>query len=250
VLESLGTRIAEKSTDLFSGVRATIYESFEDFAVALSQNKVDLVILSSLDYLTLEERGYLEPFLVGSTSDGILREYVLVVHKSKGIQEISALRDTSVLIETGGSGRTPLVWFETFLQQQFQCRLDSFFKEIVNVEKASKAVLPVFFQKADACVTTIRGLQTMVELNPQLGQSLDVLYRSPKLLRGVVCFRTNYEEKFKDAVRATLNNLHKDLDGQQILLVMREDMLLPYKPQYMETSRELYRSHQSLISNH
>ncbi len=250
VLESLGTRIAIKSTDLFSGVSATIYENFEEFSAALSQNEVDLVILSSLDYLSLEEKGFLEPFLVGSSSQGILREYVLVVHKNKGIKEISELRGTSVLVETGGSGNTPLVWFEVFLQRQLHCSLDSFFKEIVNVEKASKAVLPVFFQNADVCVTTLSGFQTMVELNPQLGQNLDIFYRSPQLLRGVVCFRTKYEEKYKDAVRTTLKSLHEDLDGQQILLVMREEMLLSYRPQYMETSRELFKSHQSLKANH
>ena len=99
-------------------------------------------------------------------------------------------------------------------------------------------------------MTTLSGFQTMVELNPQLGQNLDIICRSPQLLRGVVCFRTNYEEKYKDAVKKTLKELHKDLDGQQILLVMREEKLLPYRPQYMETSRELFKSYQSIKANH
>lgn len=250
VLESLGTRVAEKATDVFSGVSAMIYDDFKEFGEAIAKDEVDLVILSSLDYLTLEPRGILEPVLVGSTSRGILREYVLLVSKDRNIKDMSQLERTTLLIETGGSGRTPLVWFEIFFKHYINANMDSFFKEIVHVDKASKAVLPVFFHNADACVTTLAGFQTMVELNPQLGQKLNILYSSPKLLRGIACFRTDFEERYKSVVMSVLKDLHEDPDGQQILIVMREEKLSPFRPQYLETSRELYRSHQSLKANH
>ena len=159
---------------------------------------------------------------------------------------MSQLAGTSLIVETGGSGRTPLVWLECLLGQHIDSSMKSFFKEIILVDKSSQAILPVFFQKADVCVTTLSGFQTMVELNPQVGQTLDIIYSSPKLLRGMACFRSGYEEKYKNAVLPILKNLHKDPDGQQILIVMREEKLAPYQHQYLDTSRELFKLNNSI----
>jgi phosphonate transport system substrate-binding protein len=249
VLESLGASVAERATDLFSGVTATIHETFEDFHAAISRNELDLVIMSSLDYLSMEDEGLLEPVCVGRNAHGVLREYIIIVSKDSGLKEVGQLNNRSVFIETGGSGRTPLVWLESYLLQRVNAGLASFFGDVKHVDKASEAVLPVFFHNADACVTTIGGFSTMKELNPQLGQSLEIIGRSNKLLRGMACVNSKLEGKRRRVVIETILNLHRDPDGEQILIVMREEQLVPFRPEYLKTSRELYRLYQAARVN-
>ena len=250
VLESLGTNIARQATETFSEVSALIYDGFQEFEKAIESKEVDIVILNSLDFLTFEDKKLLEPRLVGSNSEGMLREFVVLIRKDRGIDDISQLKDMSFLVETGGVGRTPRLWLEVFLTQQGNSDVATYFKDIQNVEKSSQAVLPVFFKKVDACLTLAGGFRTIVDLNPQVGAELNIIAQSPKLLRGVVCFRTNYEEKLKNIVIAILEKLHEQPDGQQILMVMREERLLPFRSEYLETSRELFKLVQPLQQNH
>jgi phosphonate transport system substrate-binding protein len=227
-------------------VTAVIYEEFSAFHRAIEQKEVDVVIMSTLDYLTLEERGFLEPVLVGRTSVGPMREYVVLAREDRAVSDITQMSGMSILVETGGSGRTPLIWLDVFLSQQKCSESDAFFKEVNHVEKASQAVLPVFFNKVDGCLTTMSGFQTMVELNPQLGSAFRIVARSPKLLRGVICLRAGYDEELKNTVIDVLERLHEDPDGQQILVVMREEEVVPFQPQYLDSTRELYRHYQSV----
>ena len=140
----------------------------------------------------------------------------------------------------------PLVWLEILLSNKGLSDLFEFFKEINFMDKASSAVLPVFFGKVPAGVTTMRAFRTMVELNPQLERELAVIAMSPPFLRGVVVFRKDLAQDIKASVSDAMRSLDEDPDGQQILIVMREQRLIPYKQEYTETVRTLHKEYQRL----
>jgi len=73
---------------------------------------------------------------------------------------------------------------------------ETFFEEIQEVSKVSQAVLPVFFDQADACIAPMDAFRTMAELNPQLEEELWVIDTSPGFCQAVVCARRDvYDEK-------------------------------------------------------
>lgn len=248
-LEVWGTKLAERGTETISRVETTIFDS-DDFSMiyeSLKQKEVDCLIMNTLDYVEFEKAKLMDPVFVGFSGEKIGNEYVLVVRHDSGIDSLDELENRTINIETEGVGRIPIVWLEVLLSKEGLSDLLVFFSKIQFMEKASHAVLPVFFGKVAAGVTTMRAFNTMVELNPQLEHELAVLRMSPPYLRGVIVFRTDMALDIKESVYDAMRTMDEDPDGQQILIVMREEKLIPFKKEYTETVQTLYKDYQNHI---
>jgi phosphonate transport system substrate-binding protein len=244
-LEVWGSKLAERGTQTIKQVITTIFED-EDFSElynALKRKEIDCLIMNTLDYIAFERDELMEPVFVGFSGEDIGHEYVLLVRHDSGIDSLDKLENGTINIETEGVGRMPIIWLDVVLARAALPNMSSFFKEIHFLEKASQAVLPVFFGKVTAGITNMRAYRTMVELNPQLERELVMLRSSPPFLRGVVVFRKDLAQNVKESVSETLQTLHEDPDGQQILIVMREEKLIPYKPEYTNTVRILHKEY-------
>ena len=247
-LEVWGSRMAERVTEGIKNINVTIFEDedFSDIYDALFEKKIDVLIMNSLDYVEHERDLLMEPVFVGSSGSSIGYNYLLLVGRESGIHSLNQLKGKAINIETEGVGRMPLVWLDVLLRREGFISADSFFKGIHYVESSSKAVLPVFFKNVSACLTSQRAFQTMVELNPQLERELVILKSSPEFLRGVVIFRNDLEPEIKDSVSDTMRTMHEDPDGEQIMIVMREQRLLPYKEEYIENVKALLEEYRRL----
>jgi hypothetical protein len=82
------------------------------------------------------------------------------------------------------------------------------------------------------------SLDTMKEMNPQLGTQLQVLTNSVRLPESVICLHRDYTEVRGD-VLSGLADLHTEPRGQQVLLVFKIAKLLPFKPEYLDGARDL-----------
>ncbi len=250
-LEVWGSKLAERGTETISRVEAIIFEDedFSDIYDSLKRKELDCLIMNSLDFVEYERSKLMEPVFVGFSGERIGHEYVLLVRHDSGIESLEGLKKGTINIETEGVGRMPLVWLEVLLSSHGLPDMSEFFKEIQYMEKASQTVLPVFFSKVNAGLTNMRAFRTMVELNPQLERELAVLGMSSPFLRGVIVYRKDLAQDIKESVYDAMRTMHEDPDGEQILIVMREQKLIPYKQEYTDTVRTLYKDYQLHILN-
>jgi phosphonate transport system substrate-binding protein len=250
-LEVWGTKLAQKETRVVDEVKTTIFrdEALSEISDALKRKEIDCLIMNSLDYIECENMSLMEPVFVGTSGTLIGYEYVLLVHRDSGIESLNELKDRSINVETEGVGRMPIVWLEVILDKEGLPDFEEYFKEIQFKDRATLAVHPVFFGKVDAGVTNLRAYETMIELNPQLGKDLVVIARSEPFLRGVLAFRKDLRQDIKESVSMTLRALHEDPDGQQILIVMREQRMVAFKQEYLDTVRALYDKYQIHLLN-
>lgn len=245
-LEIWGTNVAKRSSDRIEKVEARIFEEHTEFIAALKKNEIDLMILNTLDYIELENTALIDPFYVGLTDEKVGQEYVILVRRENKIDSVHQLKNGAINIDEGIIGKMPRIWLEVYLWKEGIPEMQTFFKAINAEVKTSKTVLSVFFGTVDACVTNLRAFRTLAEMNPQLERELEILDVSEVLLRGLFVFRKDLEQDIKSVVSDALSTIHEDPDGQQILMLMKEDRIIPYMPENLDAVRALMRDYEQL----
>ena len=249
-LEMWASSLINQDESPLKEVDALIFPSVADLQIAISNEKLDIIILGSAEYLRLRNRDLIEPVLAPNSYNSCLQNYILLIRKDSGINELAQLRNGRLLLVLGGEGELPKVWLETLFLKEGLGNATAFFKEIKPVEKASKAVLPVFFRQADVCLATSRSFDSLKELNPQIGNELVALRISPNLLRGLVCFRKSRTEKDKKRTLDSMLRMHEDPPGKQIMLLFREERLVPFQDAYLESAKNLLLEFEKLGSKY
>ncbi|MCP4552411.1 MAG: phosphate/phosphite/phosphonate ABC transporter substrate-binding protein [Bacteroidetes bacterium] len=232
--------------DVAFHAETVILNDVEHIVSSIKNKRVDGITLNTLDYLRIKDRVSLEPFSLSIVGESIGDEYVVLVNKNRGITRLNQLRNKTLIVEVARNGDIGLVWFTTLLMKEGLPESGRFLKNIKKVEKISKAVLPVFFQQADACLATQRGFKTMAELNPQIGEKLRVLTKSPLFLGNVFCFRKDYDEEIRALLFDVVIELHLDAKGKQVLMLFRNDRIIPFKPEYIESVEALMKEYRAV----
>ncbi|OGD18799.1 MAG: hypothetical protein A2W03_14985 [Candidatus Aminicenantes bacterium RBG_16_63_16] len=245
-LEVWTTKLGHKLSRTTEKVTAVIYHNLQEIELAVRSGDVDMVVLGSLDYLQLENNDGLDPVLVGAVGENVEMECVVLTRKDKNIHNVQDLRNRVLYADTGGNGDLPVLWLDTVLLKAKLPGAGRLLASLKQVEKPSQAVLPVFFNQADACLVSNRSFTTLSELNPQLGNDLAVLICSPPLLRGLVCLRSDLPKETKQDVVDILTRLHTEPEGKQTLMTFREERLIPFLSSYLETTRALFEEYNAL----
>ncbi len=229
-----------------AGSETIIFQDLSSVVKAVDNEKMDLVILLPMDYLKIRHRVPIVPHLIASVGGRPTYEYVLLVHKDLGVKNLAQLQNRSVIIEKLGKGSIPWMWTETLLLKYGLPDGRKFFSSIIEVRKISRAVLPVFFGQADACIVPLDAFETMVELNPQLGENLTALKTSPGFCRVLICFSQDILERFGGLLGESLLSLHGEPQGQQILTLFHIDRLVPFEPSHLNSVVELVEEYEAL----
>ncbi len=213
-------------TDIEADAETLVFQDLPPLVRAVNAEELDLAILLPLEFLEIRDRAPLLPLLTTSSRGSILHEYVLLVSGDGDTMSLGGLQDRTLILETGGKGRLPGMWLDVLLLRAGLLDSRTFFSTIREVTGTSRAVLPVFFGKADACVVAREGLEAMVELNPQLGETLGILAVSPGFLRELVCMREDVYERSGDTILESLLSLHDDPHGRQLLRLLHVDKVV------------------------
>lgn len=195
---------------------------------SLLKGEVDVLQLSSLEYLLLSERWKLEPIAAGSV-DGTnpMAEYVLLRRTGEAVGGLSDLEGGRISIGTKDDGSLARLWLDNALMEAGLVPASSHFQEVKVVAKSPQAILPVFFGQLEACIVTERAFSTMIELNPQVGDRLEVSLRSEPLLPSVVVFPDSIEPAMRSFLRSAILGLHEHVAGRQSLALFGISRLSP-----------------------
>ncbi len=229
--------------------KTLIFEDFPLMLKAIRADEVEMVILSTLDYLKVEGSVALEPAFVGVSGSDPREEYVFLVNESEGIRTLRQLKNKRLIIEAGGRGKIALMWLDTLLLKAGLPQAKDFFREIKEVNNPSRAILPVFFKQSDACIVVRSAFDTMVELNPQVSKEIKVLHRSPGFLFTITFFHRNIDKEMQQEIRKSASNLQNNARGRQILTLFHIDRVIEFQPSYLENILALLQEYDSLRKN-
>jgi ABC-type phosphate/phosphonate transport system substrate-binding protein len=215
--------VASRTKELKSvKMKTVIYHDLPSLIAAVRAKQVDFVALTSLDYFQVKDKISLEPaltYIVGEKPGTI---YYLVVSKDKESFSLNRLKNKKLIVQkTDESGQVPLLWLNTLLRKQGLPTANVLLGSVKMVETPSQAILPVFFKQADCCLVTLEGFETSQELNPQIGERLAIVTRSPSLMIGLLAVRKDLSDTLRKGVTEVAVNLASYPRGKQILTLFK-----------------------------
>jgi phosphonate transport system substrate-binding protein len=225
-------------------------EAVDDVAEARKRvlaGSAGVLAIDAVEYFELSDVTVIEPVFCAMKGDGnVPPSYMILVGANSGITSLEGLRGKGVIIQANTGANLGEVWLDSMLYDGHLGRPDHFFRSVAIVPKASSAILPVFFGKADAAIVDSGSFEVSKEMNPQVGVRLRVLTASPPLAEGLFCI-CRKQIKFLDAFLASVRELHHDPQGRQILMVFGFSRLAPVDKSGLEQVRELWRKHNLLM---
>ncbi len=224
----------------------TVCKSLDDLEKKLRSKHLDLVVLLPEEYLQLRNKVNLEPLFVSARDKDIFDRLVLVVRRDSNARCISDLKGKTLIQQHTLCAKGRNLWLDTILMRTGVRKPERFFAQSRNVLKPSAAILPVFFRKEDACVVTLRSLQVMADLNPQLKRELLVLEESRPRPSAIIATRKGLPASHREMLRDVLQSLDRTVQGKQLLTLFRMNRLVPFRPEYLARMEELFREHDIL----
>jgi phosphonate transport system substrate-binding protein len=207
-----------------------------------------VLALDVVEYFELADLPVVEPVFCAMKGEGnVPPNYLVLVGANSGISSLEGLRGKTVIIHANTGANLGQVWLDSMLYDGHFGRPEHFFGSVEVVPKASSAILPVFFGKADAAIVDGGSYDVAKELNPQVGMKLRVLRASPPLAEGVLCICRKQMDSPDDFL-ASARELQFDVQGRQILMVFGFNRLKPLNKNELEPVRELWRKHNLLLS--
>jgi phosphonate transport system substrate-binding protein len=220
----------------------------EAIAEALRLKQFDIISLTSEEFLELENQGLEGPLLMSLVNQTFTEEYVLLARDNSPIRKIEDLPGHRLIISSDLRAALAPLWLEVLCRKHGLGSANEAFTEITSASKTTQVVLPVFFGKADVCITTRNGWEVMGELNPQVKKSLRAIAVSPVVVPGLSCFRRGVSEAFKQRIIKAEENSCDKLSFKQVMALFKTDQLGHQPVSALESTRLLVSQYHQLCA--
>jgi ABC-type phosphate/phosphonate transport system substrate-binding protein len=232
--------------ELKTVAKVVMFADMASMANALRNNNLDLASIPTIEYLRIRESVSLIPSFVGIYKNGPGIRYVVITRKDNGIRSFPDLKGRSILLPPVATSEPCHLWLDVLLLKAGKGGRDTFFNQVRESAKISNSVMAVFLRQADAAIITRSGLDTNLDLNPQLGTQLIALAESPNLSDNVICMMPGTTEEFRNNLYKALLRLNESKSGQQVYTMLQSTGISPYKPEHIKELNDLLQEHKQL----
>lgn len=230
-----------EAVGLYRDAVATVFQGPEDAVRAMNSGGLDLLAISTLEYLAVEDRIDCSPAMVWSKDDAVLEEYVLLARRDASRPPMPG---RAIVVYAASRAWAPsAIWTELAMRELPPVGAARAPAPVKVVGKRGHAAMAVFFGQADYAVEAGRAFETAVTLNPQLGAQLDVVARSPGILPGLVCLSNRMEAGLRQRYVERATRLHEMTRYRQAFTVLQMTRLVPWDSRYLASARALVAEH-------
>jgi phosphonate transport system substrate-binding protein len=223
-----------------------ILDGTKAIAAAIRGKLVDALTLSTDEYWTIRNEVPLGSIILGESGGKSTEQYVLLVRSDSGIQSLAELRGRNLVFYLNPRTNLAPAWIEIELLQHQLGRAAHFWGRVTESAKLLRVIPPVFFRQADACLVTLRGFETMAELNPQLGRQLKILAQSEEVVPTMFCFRGDYLSPYREKLLREVPRVTETVAGRQTLALFQSDRLYLSDPAALASTCALLDLHRRL----
>ncbi len=220
----------------------------EAIAAAVRDQLIDVITLPTDEYWEVRSMVPLGSILFGTNGNQIMEEYVLLVRGDSGIQRLADLRGRTLVVFQNTRTTLAPAWLEVELLQHQLGRAAQFWGRVTESTKLLRVILSVFFRQADACLVSLRGFETMVELNPQIGRQLKILAKSEPVVPALLCFRGDYPSANQEKIIEEAARVDETPAGRQTMALFQAERLLRGDPASLASSCALLELHRRLCA--
>ncbi len=238
--------IADAMGGLYSGASAEVYPTAASAAAAINGGQVDVMAMSTLEFLSIEKSMNATPSMVWELAGDVLVDYVLLARTRGGARLPDVSGKSLAVLATNRPWALSDMWADVMLADVGVPQGERAFASVKAITKKGHAAMAVFFGQADFAIESLTAFDTAVELNPQIGRELTVLARSPQFVPGLVSLNNamgpNVQRQYVDKA----SRLHELGRFKQAFVILRVTRIVPWNPQYLESARALVERHRAL----
>jgi ABC-type phosphate/phosphonate transport system substrate-binding protein len=236
--------------NVFRTLETTVLDDTEQTRRAMVEGKVDFIGLPTYEYFKIQDCALPgELMTLVMDNDEMYEEFLILVGADASGADLPDLRGKKLIfLDTIRTSLLAEAWVNATLAKLNLPTMWRFFGGVSKVARPSRAVLPVFFGQADACLVTRSAFETMCELNPQIGAKVRVAAASMPVVPTVFCCRKDIATDFKDAVFQIVRDMGRDPYGQQVLITFKASKLVDIDESNLATARDLARENERLLN--
>ena len=210
--------------DLNVVVDPKLFNTTQEILDRTRRGQLDAMALNVVEYRQIADLLDSSQIIASAGAAG-LQQYLILANQNSGIRQLGDLKGRRLCaLKTPQTCVAPS-WLCTILEQGHYGPAEHFFSSVVTEAKISRVVLPVFFGRAEACLTTKRGFETMCELNPQVAGNLKVIASSPPMIVTFYIFRKNYQSVNREKAIRVISSLPTTVAGRQLATLFQFDDL-------------------------
>ena len=126
--------------------KAILFSDIDSAVDAIKKGQIDGLGMMTLDYIMTKDKNNLIPIRNASLGNSASTSFVFLV-KQNNFESLQMLRDKKIIMEKGGHGDVAHMWLDTILMKQSLPESEIYFNSVERIDKSSRAVLKVFFEK-------------------------------------------------------------------------------------------------------
>ena len=234
----------------FVGVEATVQAKvFRDVGDLLASGlagRWKVMGLQVQDYDHIAQHIDLDLMFVPARSGRVTETYVLLVREDSDLSGLEQLENRTLHTYQGPEMGLAGMWLDCLLDESGLPQSRTILHSYEVQRRISSAVLPVLFGKADACLVAQSGLETMIELNPQVAEKLRVVASSPELIPFVVCLRSDFVGENRPPLENAFLVAHEYPQGRQVLTLFGFAQMRQCQESHLASAREIIVRHHLL----
>jgi phosphonate transport system substrate-binding protein len=208
-----------------SPTKASLFDNMDVMRQAFENGELDFILAPPILLAKQINRDKLADGFVGASLNAAENATVVLVRKDKRIKDIKDLAGKKLMMPAN-DGLADL-FMDTLIIKTFKKPYRQVFNQVLTKEKQSAVVLALFFNQADVGMTYREIFHLMVELNPQIKDSLDILAVFPIKSPNYAYFHSDFPEELRNRIRQTVSELNNQPHSQQILNELRMSSLIP-----------------------
>jgi phosphonate transport system substrate-binding protein len=217
--------LAEESRKIninLTEIKAILYDSMQEMREAMLKGELDMIVGPPLlisKYFKREEladgfTGMLE----GKRDDNIL----LIARNAHNISDIKDLKGKRLLVLEDDEFSE--IFIDTLFLKQFNTSYKKIASSVEQQIKASRVVLDIYFNKADAGVVYRNSYEVMIELNPDIANATKIIAEYPMKSKNFGYFVKGYPYA-ETMSKMAVNLFSKNSRSKQILEVFKTSEL-------------------------
>ena len=224
--------------------RAILFDDMDSLKQAFAAGELDFIMAPPLLLAAHIDRKLLADGFVGTASDGTEYGMVLITRIDAGIKTLAQMRGKVLMLPEND------ILAETFLDmlslKTYRQHFQKVFKEIHTKERQSAVVLALFFKQADVGLSNAEVLNLMIELNPQLQESLTVLAKFSTKSPNYGYFHSDFPVLVRQDIIKKVKELNQQPRPQQVLQALRMVSLEPNSVDNLVVFDSLLDEHRAL----
>ncbi|MCC7374952.1 MAG: PhnD/SsuA/transferrin family substrate-binding protein [Verrucomicrobiales bacterium] len=215
-----------------------------ELRAALEGRAVDAFGMTVVEYDEIRQTAAADPVFAAVLGGRLTERYLLVANSDGPVKGPADLVGRRLIVHQGPP-RLCLVgiWLESLLRDRIPAQASEIVRSAVSESRIARAVLPVFFGKADACVVSRNGFDSICEMNPQVAQRLRVVAESEDLIPIVFGIRREFRPPYWERLVRGLRELNSTPAGQQVLMIFQSERVVEVDAAALEPSFSLIARH-------